>query len=73
MLTKLQATWQAEESELGKFFKYIIGYLGILSGIIGEVSSNYLPLFPGLVPEWLSHWLVIVGVIGYIVGKLTKA
>ena len=72
MLSKLQATWQAEESKLGKFLKYIIGYLSILAGVIGEAASTYLPLFNGFVPEWLSHALVVVGLLSYIIGKLTK-
>lgn len=62
---------EAEETKLGKFFKYVIGYAGVVSGIVTDTVITYLPAVREFVPEWLTHGLVVVGVCGYVIGKLS--
>ena len=66
----LQERWEKEESKIGKLFKYGVGYIATLSGVIAEASSTYLPAFSNI-PEWLTHSMVVIGVVGYVAGKLT--
>ena len=64
--------WEAKETKVGKFFKYILGYTGMFAGIVTETVVNYLPAVSQYVPDKLSHALVSIGVICYVIGKLTK-
>jgi len=75
-LKELQQRWDAEESKLGKILKYYIGYLGIAAGSLGEGLTALMNLYTQYniaLPEWLTHTLVGIGIVGYLIGKLTKA
>lgn len=75
MFEKLKQRWQAEETKIGKLFKYYIGYIGMgagfVSGILTDITSQYAAL--GIaVPLWLTKTLLYSGIAGYVVGKVTK-
>lgn len=67
----IKERWNAEESKFGKYLKFIIGYLFTLSGVIADLTSQYIPLVSSYVPDKLVHTLVFIGVVGYTLGKLT--
>lgn len=75
MFEKLKKRWESEESKLGKFLKYYIGYIGMASGFISgtltDISSQYAAL-GCVVPVWITKTLLYAGIAGYVVGKITR-
>lgn len=63
--------WDAKETKLGKFFKYVLGYCSAIAGIITDIGVNYLPAVSQYVPQEFAHTLIKVGIICYGLGKLT--
>lgn len=75
MFKSFKERWEAEESKLGKFLKYYIGYIGIACGLISENSTEILAIFGQVgisVPHSVSMFFLYSGVIAYVIGKLTK-
>jgi hypothetical protein len=75
MLEKFKQRWASEESKLGKFFKYYIGYIGVAAGVISqtitEISGIYASVGVGA-PSWFTKALLGLGIAGYVAGKITK-
>lgn len=67
----LKERWNAEETKIGKFFKFILGYSGVAAGIITDIAVNYMPAVSQYIPEGFAHALFKAGVICYGIGKLT--
>jgi cadmium resistance protein CadD (predicted permease) len=67
----LRERWNARESRLGLWIKTFIGYVGILTAAVGG-ALEYLALVPqDWIPTWIKTMVLISGVVGYVIGKLT--
>lgn len=68
----IQERWTSEETKIGKFLKYYIGYVGIALATVGQ-AIEYTALVPqDWLPSWLKTTILVCGVAGYVLGKLTK-
>lgn len=66
--------WEAEETKIGKLFKYWAGYGLTTAGALIEAGDYLLTVYAKYslaTPDWLSHGLVGLGLFGYVVGKCT--